>query len=122
MVQPQLPKSTATRQFAELVLAPVDPEQLATLRELLAQVRAETIAHMQGARLADALLPWHAMPGLHYARFVLLDEDQPGHTLLAFATDYDGPEGEDDCSRGRAHRLFLSQLIEQLGAGLEQIF
>ena len=114
-----VPQSTATAQYACLVLAPVRPEARRELELLLARVSRETIAAMRGQPHADALVPFQRVSGLHYARFVLLDHGGHG-PLLAFATDYDGPEGEPRHPRDAFDR-HLSEL-QQLATGLEQIF
>ena len=45
-----VPTTTATRQFAGLVLARVDGEKLEALRALLATMRVQTLAMMRVAR------------------------------------------------------------------------
>src|SRR4051794_20644400 len=98
---PTLPKTSATRQFAGCVLARVLPEKLETLRSLLAQIGRETTEAMRGAPVTKALVPLHLVGTIHYARFVLVDAkagrktDAKSDTMLAFSTNYDGPEGED---------------------------
>ncbi|MDB4988162.1 MAG: cytochrome [Myxococcaceae bacterium] len=118
---------TPTRQFADLVLAPVEPQKLPALRQLLAQVSQQTIARMQGAETADVVLPFSQIEGLHFARFVLLDDlhehdASKSRTFLAFATDYDGPEGEPTCRAEHARAAHLAQLVERAGPGLSRIF
>ena len=102
MVTPS--KTTATRQFAMLVLAPVDPGKLAELKELLQEIGRETIAGMAGQPPSKPILSFKDIETVHYARFVLLDQNSRTGPMLAFATDYDGPEGDDKCSQSRAYR------------------
>jgi Dyp-type peroxidase family len=122
------PKTTATRQFAGLVLARVDPEKLEALRALLAAIRAETVATMRGTPPASALVPFHALELVHYARFVLItrgpsrNDEFSREPLLAFSTNYDGPEGETHCARRRALARHLDELVTQAGPGLERVF
>src|SRR4051794_18520760 len=96
------PKTTSTRQFAGLVLARVKPAKLDTLRDLLKQVGDQTIALMRGEPAPDPIIPFDKLETIHYARFVLLEHDPKQGPMLAFSTNYDGPEGEDTCSEGRA--------------------
>ncbi len=113
------PPSEPTRQFADLVLARVDPTKLAALQALLEEVNLHTKEQMRGDRYALKLSPFHTIEGLHYARFVLLgagsvagrQEDVfTGDPLLAFTTDYDGPEGKPDCSEDDARALHQREL------------
>jgi Dyp-type peroxidase family len=117
-----LPKPSATRQFAALTLAPVDPKQQATLQALLAQIDRETVHTMQGTSVADPIIPFHALGTVHYARFVLLEAHDGIGPLLAFATDYDGPEGDDSCSQRAAFEHHLEELLEHARPGLERVF
>jgi Dyp-type peroxidase family len=120
-----LPPTTPTRQFADLVLAPVQPAKLKELSALLAEIGKHTKAQMKGAAFSPELSPFHAIKGLHFARFVLLGdklaEDHKetrtglairGQPLLAFATDYDGPEGEARCSHERARKAHQAELLK----------
>jgi Dyp-type peroxidase family len=116
------PKTTATRQFAGLVLARVDRAKCDALRGLLADINAQTLATMRGAPPPDALVPFHALETIHYARFVLLEGDGVKEPLLAFSTNYDGPEGEERASASRAFSLHLKELVEKAGPGLERVF
>ncbi len=115
-------KSTATRQFAGLVLVPVDPGQLERLRALLERVNLETIDTMQGRTPPSPIIPFRQLRSLHYARFVLLERDATLGPMLAFSTDYDGPEGEDSCGADRALELHLDELVREAESGLTQIF
>jgi Dyp-type peroxidase family len=117
-----VPKSTATRQFAGLVLAAVEPDRLESLRELLREVGQQTIDTMHGRAPSDPIVPFRRLGSVHYARFVLLEHDRETGPLLAFSTDYDGPEGEDACSESRALRFHLDELEREAGPGLERIF
>jgi Dyp-type peroxidase family len=116
------PKSSATRQFAGLVFARVHPDKLSELKGILADVSAQTNALMKGQPVAGAVVPFERLKTIHYARFVLLDHDAERGPQLAFGTDYDGPEGEDDCSDSRALRHHLDELEREAGPGLERIF
>lgn len=116
------PKTTATRQFAGLVLAAVDPAKRDALRSLLAEIRAQTVATMRGAPPLDAIVPFHELETIHYARFVLLDGAGVKEPLLAFSTNYDGPEGEAAASASRAFALHVSELVRKAGPGLERVF
>ncbi|HVZ34219.1 MAG TPA: hypothetical protein VG963_17450, partial [Polyangiaceae bacterium] len=114
------PASTPTRQFAGLVLVPVESGKREQLVALLDQIRRETIAAMRGRAPAQPVLPFQQLESLHYARLVLIDrEQQPA--LLAFSTDYDGPEGESGCSESRAWQHHLRDL-QGVSAGLERVF
>jgi len=117
------PKSTATRQFASLTLAPVDPQKIADLRSLLEQIGDETVRSMRGEALGrPPLIPFEQLRTIHYARFVLLEPYGGIGPLLAFATDYDGPEGEDQCPERRAFARHLDELQTVASTGLERVF
>ncbi|HEY3496125.1 MAG TPA: hypothetical protein VGK73_15610, partial [Polyangiaceae bacterium] len=116
------PKTTATRQFAGLVFARVEPEKLETLRDLLQTAGRETIEGMRGHPPADPIVPFRRLASIHYARFVLHDSDPKVGPWLAFSTDYDGPEGEEGCSESRALAFHLDELVREAGPGLERIF
>src|SRR5262245_55986815 len=67
--------TTPTRQFAGLIVAPVIPDKLDELRQLLDRIHRQTIEVMQG-RASEGpgiILPFHALESVHYARFVLLE-------------------------------------------------
>jgi len=117
-----LPKSSATRQFAALTLAPVDPKQQAALEALLAQIDRETVLAMQGTPVADPIIAFHSLGTVHYARFVLLEAHDDIGPLLAFSTDYDGPEGDDTCSHRVAFEHHVKELVDHAGRGLERVF
>jgi len=117
-----LPKTSATRQFAGCVLARVRPDQLASLKQLLQQIGAETTRAMQSLPVTTPLVPFTRLRTVHYARFALLEHDQQTGPQLAFSTNYDGPEGEDDCSESRAFKLHVEELVTEAGAGLERVF
>jgi Dyp-type peroxidase family len=122
------PKETATRQFDGLVLVHVKPERLAALRSLLAELGEQTLLRMQQRLAADAVrLPFEKLRTVHYARFVLVDRD-PSDSLrkvppmLAFSTNFDGPEGESECSRARALEGHVAELVREAGPALEEVF
>ena len=117
-----VPKTTATRQFAGLVFARVDPEKLEALKSILREVGQQTIEQMQGRPQTNAIVPFDQLQSIHYARFVLLEHDPKMGPVLAFGTDYDGPEGEDGCSASRALRFHLDELERVAGPGLQRIF
>ncbi len=111
-----------TRQFAFLNLAPIDPEKVGSLRAVLDQVGAETQQAMRGQPPAEPLVPFERLETIHYARFVIVDRDLASGPLLAFSTNYDGPQGEPRCSRRRAYRAHRAELLHEAGAGLERIY
>jgi hypothetical protein len=108
-----------TPQCDILVLAPVEPEQVAPLRALLATMNAKP-GH---ADPANALVPFGLFPEIHVARFVVLVDEtrddlkafgrEPRELpiYLAFLVDADG-----------AARDVLDQLAARAGAGLGRIF
>src|SRR5262249_40609367 len=57
-----------------------------------------------------------------YARFVLLERPAVREPLLAFSTNYDGPEGEDRCPERRAFARHVDELVTKAGPGLERVF
>ncbi len=120
------PKPTATRQFAGLALTTVAKEQLEPLKALLARVAHETDAAMQGQPPLEPLLAFSRLQTVHYARFVLLEQDSQfaplREPLLVFSTNFDGPEGEDRCSARRALEHHLDDLEQHCADGLGQIF
>ncbi|HTV24173.1 MAG TPA: hypothetical protein VMG12_36020, partial [Polyangiaceae bacterium] len=115
------PPTSPTRQFAGLVFVAVIPEQRQTLDALLREVDAETVAAMRGRPPERAIVPFHALRTLHYARFVVID-DAPGRAWLAFCTDYDGPEGDATCSDAAAWKAHLADLLSHAQPGLERVF
>jgi Dyp-type peroxidase family len=116
------PKTTATRQFAGLVLARVDAEKLVGLRALLAEIRTQTLATMHGQPPEQVVVPFHELELVHYARFVLLEGPGVETPLLAFSTNYDGPEGEERCPERRAFERHVDELVTKAGPGLERVF
>ena len=116
------PKTTATRQFAGLVFAKVEASQLETLRQLLSVVGHETIETMHGRPPENPIVPFKKLASVHYARFVLVDAYDELEPHLAFATDYDGPEGDSTCSESEALDSHLDELVAECGQGLERIF
>jgi len=117
-----LPLTTPTRQFALLVLLPIKPARIDELRALLETIGKETIEVMRGRPPAEVTLPFQALTGLHYARFVIVDREPVTTPLLAFSTNYDGPEGESECPERKARSLHLDALLEGAGAGLARVF
>lgn len=103
-----------------MVLAEVLPERRARLTQLLEEVSSDTIAAMRGSPRKDALVPFQQLYGVHYARLVLFEHAGLG-PMLAFATDYDGPEGQPDCSEREAFEQHLCEL-GKLARGLDQVF
>src|SRR5947209_1999129 len=108
-----------TPQSHFMVVAPIDPQQKAALRTLLA-----TMNYRPGVvNPQNALVPFGQFEGLHFARFVILDDPAPDDitayglprpdvaTSLAFLGDCDGPAHE-----------FLADLVRRAGDGLRRIF
>jgi Dyp-type peroxidase family len=122
------PKTTATRQFDGLVLVDVQPQKLESLRRLLGQIGKQTIARMQQRiPLADVKLPFEKLETVHYARLVLVDRHPAGgperlRPLLAFSTNFDGVEGDPDCSYQRALDSHIAELVRETGPALEEVF
>ncbi|HET6339403.1 MAG TPA: Dyp-type peroxidase [Polyangiales bacterium] len=117
------PKTTPTRQFAALFLVPVTPsaDALSHLRALLEKISTETSAAMQGVPDPQPILPFHRIGSVHYARLVLLESRAGVGPMLALATDYDGPEGDETVGEAHAFELHIEQLLI-LAPGLDQIF
>ena len=127
--------SNATRQFAGLVLVPVLSKRAEELTDLLKTIAAETNAGMRGQPVAAPIIDFAQLEKVHFARFVLIeksdlkadpavplaskDEDWP---LLAFSTNYDGPEGKDQCREDEALRSHIDELVHKAGPGLERVF
>lgn len=122
------PKETATRQFDGLVLVRVKPDRLRALRELLTRLGEQTLARMeQRIAASEARLPFEELRTVHYARLALIDRDpsragEQTAPLLAFSTNFDGPEGEAECSRRRALELHVAELVREAGPVLEEVF
>lgn len=116
-----VPKSTPTLQFAALFLVPVMPASLSKLGVLLEEISKQTIDAMGGTPAAESILPLHSLRGVHYARLVVIEKWAGLGPMLAFATDYDGPEGDASCSEARAFKLHLDELLK-LESGLAQVF
>jgi hypothetical protein len=96
------------RQTDFAVAADVDPDQLDSLRELLAAIDAEApkgcTNHSQ-----SKTLPLHAVSSLHFARLVMVSA--PPDDKLILSVNFDG---ERDA--------FLNELIAQCGPGLRKLF
>ncbi len=122
------PRQSATRQFDGLVLVYVKPQKLKELRELLAELGSQTMARMQQrVPMSELKLPFEKLQTVHYARLVLVDrhpadEHERPRPLLAFSTNFDGAEGEPDCSRERALSLHIAELVREVGPALEDVF
>ncbi len=109
-----------TPQSSFMVVAPLDIKRTAELRSLLA-----TMNHAPGTANPDnAIIPFGRLEPLHFARFVILEDqtlddvttayglkrtDFP--TYLAFLGDFDGDESR-----------FRRELVSVAGNGLQQIF
>lgn len=104
-----------------MVVARVAKGSEERLRSLL---RSMTVASQPGtADPRNPLIPFRRLAGLHFARFVLLDDRtsadvkeyglQPSEypLSLAFLADFDGPRDS-----------FVAELIAEAGPGLEQLF
>lgn len=102
-----------------MITAPIDSDQEAGLRNLLA-----TMNRWPGmANPRNSLVPFYQFPQLHFARFVILEantnDDIRNHGIepeywpptLAFVGDIDGPV-----------KLFLPELVVRAGEGLRRIF
>ena len=122
------PLATATRQFDGLALVYVKPQRLEQLRALLGEIAQQTVARMQQRiALGDVRLPFEKLQTVHFARLVLVDrhpasEHERPRPLLAFSTNFDGPEGEPRCSRARALELHIAELEREAGPVLEDVF
>jgi len=103
-----------------MVVAPLHPQRIGELRSLLSSMNQ---AH-GWADPNNAIVPFGRLEELHFARFVILEDQTlddittayglPGHdypTYLAFLGDFDGDAGR-----------FLKKLVEHAGDGLRQIF
>jgi hypothetical protein len=108
-----------TPQSTFMVVAPIAECRRPALEALLATMTTESCMADPG----NALVPFSAFPGLHVARFVILDpqttgdigvyggEPPPWEPALAFLGDCDGPED-----------AFLDELVARAGDGLRRIF
>jgi|GEM_PF-103167 len=119
--------TAATRQFALLVRAQVEPRKLDQLQTLLGTIAAETATHMRGDDVADPVVPFHQVTTLHFARFVVIaDPDHPAATggppMLLLSTNYDGPEGDPEATERDARSRHLDELVDRAGAGLDRVF
>ncbi len=114
------PKTTATRQFAYLGLARVKESDLDALRIRLKEIDVQTTSVMRGKSPGQVDLPFQNLTSVHYARFVVIKRNEVH--LLAFSTNYDGPEGEDSCSEGTALKRHIDELVREAGPGLESVF
>jgi Dyp-type peroxidase family len=108
-------------------MAPVVTGKRGELERMLQKVDGQTIQLMRGWPVPDAIIPFDKLTTIHYARFVLLDPDEttgPAKTepVLILSTNYDGPEGEDACTRSRALSHHVEELVRHAGDGLDQIF
>ena len=107
------PKTTATRQFAYFALARVNEDDLDALRTRLKEIDVQTTAVMRGQSQGQEDLPFQNLTTVHYARFVVIDSKQNDGPLLAFSTNYDGPEGDDSCSERKARKRHIEELVSK---------
>jgi hypothetical protein len=108
-----------TPQWNFMVVAPIAPDRMEALKALLASMTDEPGM----AKPDNAIVPFKLFDTLHYARFVILDDQTLGDfkeageriphypVTLAFLGDCDEP-GD----------LFLAKLAERACAGLREIF
>jgi Dyp-type peroxidase family len=116
------PRTTATRQFAAAFALPVVPGQanIDPLKKLLEEIAAQTTAAMRGQPDPQAILPFHALPAIHYARLVLIEDWPKFSPVLVLATDYDGLPGEAEWSEAAALDHHVQEL-SKLGGGLPRL-
>jgi hypothetical protein len=108
-----------TPQWNFMVVAPIAPDRMEALKALLASMTDEPGM----AKPGNAIVPLKLFDTLHYARFVILDDQTLGDfkeageriphypVTLAFLGDCDEP-GD----------LLLAKLAERAGAGLREVF
>jgi hypothetical protein len=108
-----------TPQTNLMVWAPITRGREAELRTLLDGMNK----HPGVVDPSNAILPFARFDGLHFARFVILDdqtvgdihvygrEPDPYPLTLAFLADFDGPSNP-----------FLEELVRVAGPGLQQVF
>ena len=116
------PKTTATRQFPYFALARVKKGALAALRTRLKEIDVQTTAVMRGQSQGQVVLPFQNLMTVHYARFVVIGGRQNDGPMLAFSTNYDGPEGDDSCSERTALKRHIEELVSEARTGLESVF
>ncbi len=102
-----------------MVTAPLDPQSIAGLKDLLFTMNSDPGM----ANPANPLVPFHRLENLHFARFVILDDqtlgdmrlyDRPPERLpiyLAFLCDFDGSIDQ-----------FITDLVACAEPGLRRIF
>src|SRR5262245_40580789 len=108
-----------TPQASFMAVAPITPGREDELRKLLASMN-----HRPGVADPDnPLVPFGRLAGVHFARFVILDDatldDVTAHGVprvdhrpsLAFLADFDGPVN-----------AFLDDLLRIAGSGLQHVF
>ena len=113
--------SAPTRQYELLVVALVKDGEVDALRRLLGRVRNETIEAMQGRPTGGELIPFHRLVTLHFARFVVIDAYEGEPAYLAFASNFDGLEGDDADDETGARERYLDELVGVARPGLDQI-
>jgi hypothetical protein len=109
-----------TPQSSFMIVAPIRPNRIGALRELLATMNLKPGV----ANPDNGLVPFGRFENLHFARFVVLDDQTTGdiETLygvhrptppiyLAFLGDFDG-----------SYDSFLDSLVERAASGLRRIF
>lgn len=84
-------------------IAPVKPTEMAALDALLREARA--------GGDDNPLVPFCALPHLHFASLVLLPADRPFPPQLVFENNFDGPL-----------ETYLADLVKLAGGGLHQIY
>jgi len=115
--------SSPTRQFSLTIIVRVRRERLNRLRDELEKIRHETLQLMEGQPVKPSM-PFHAMKTIHYARWVLIDQQRAFMTgpQLVLSTNYDGPVGDEHCSESEALRKHVVEMIEHGHAALHEIY
>jgi hypothetical protein len=109
-----------TPQSSFMIVANLDRSRIGAMRELLATMNSQPGT----ADPDNALVPFGRFEDLHFARFVVLDDQTTGDleavygirrptppVYLAFLGDFDGP-----------YDAFISRLAKHAGPGLRRIF
>jgi hypothetical protein len=123
-----------TRQFALNVIAAVREGCGPALDDALNRIGQETLRSMQGPHRDDDLIAFRAIPGVHYARWVVLpgrgdpfqspagNPAPPGRDALALSAWYDGPEEQPHASERPARESIVRALVSRGRAAFDLLY
>jgi hypothetical protein len=129
--------TTPTRQFALNVVVPLRADGRAELDAVLARISDETTSAMRKAPVPNALLDFAQVPGIHYARWVVVpgrgdpyqspggrpaSPPPPTPDALALNVWFDGTEGDASAVEAEARAGFVKAFVAAGRHALDAIY